>query len=293
MIYLMGDLQGCCDALDQLLAKLDFSPSRDRLYVLGDLVNRGPRSLDVLRRLEGFGESATSLLGNHDLHLLALAHGVGQQHRGDTLGAILAAPERDRWIAWLRQQRMAVQAHGWLMVHAGVVPQWDADKALALAGEIEAHLRSDELHDFLQVMYGNEPSQWREDLSGHDRLRFTINVLTRLRFCTIDGRLDLTDEGWRRLGSRRLLPVVRRARPQDRRRAHCVRALVDARARRAHRPAGDRHRLRVGRTAHGRAHRRRPPRGDPGALRRGAQAGLSRAWRVEFAPCLRKRGRVV
>lgn len=191
MIYLLGDVQGCCDALDRMLAKVDFSPSRDRLYVLGDLVNRGPRSLDVLRRLEGFGESAVSLLGNHDLHLLAVAHGVGGQHRGDTLDTILDSPERDRWIAWLRQQRMAVQAHGWLMVHAGVVPQWDAEKALALAAEVEAHLRSDELHDFLKVMYGNEPSQWREDLRGHDRLRFTINVLTRLRFCTADGRLDL------------------------------------------------------------------------------------------------------
>lgn len=190
MIYLIGDLQGCCDALDRLLAELDFSPSRDRLYALGDLVNRGPCSLDVLRRLEGLGDAAVCLLGNHDLHLLALAHGVRRPHRSDTVQAILDAPDRDRWLGWLRHQRLAVLAEGYLMVHAGVVPQWTPDQAVALAGEVEAHLRSDDLHDFLQVMYGNQPDQWRDDLQGHDRLRCTVNALTRLRFCSPEGRMD-------------------------------------------------------------------------------------------------------
>lgn len=192
MIYLIGDLQGCCDALDRLLAEIGFSPSRDHLYVLGDLVNRGPCSLQVLQRLASFGEAATCLLGNHDLHLLAVAHGVRRPHRSDTLGPILDSPQREAWIGWLRRQRLAVQAHGWLMMHAGVVPQWDAAQTLALAAQVEAHLRSDELGAFLQVMYGNEPAQWREDLAGADRLRFVINVLTRIRFCDAQGRLDLS-----------------------------------------------------------------------------------------------------
>jgi bis(5'-nucleosyl)-tetraphosphatase (symmetrical) len=121
---------------------------------------------------------------------------VRRVHASDTLGEILAAPDRDEWLAWLRQRRMAVQAHGWLMVHAGVVPQWDAALTLQLAGELEAHLRSDDLYDFLQVMYGNEPSLWSDALAGHDRLRFAVNVFTRIRFVDGDGRLELkTKEG--------------------------------------------------------------------------------------------------
>ena len=190
MIYLIGDLQGCCDALERLLQKIDFSPSRDRLYLLGDLVNRGPASLATLRRLQGLGDAATCLLGNHDLHLLAAAQGVRKPHRKDTLHEILDAPDREALLAWLRQQRMAVLAHGWLMVHAGVVPQWDAAQTLALAGEVEALLRGSELPGFLQQMYGNEPDQWDEGLTGIARLRFVVNVLTRLRFCTAEGRMD-------------------------------------------------------------------------------------------------------
>ncbi|HWH81704.1 MAG TPA: metallophosphoesterase, partial [Burkholderiaceae bacterium] len=125
MDYLIGDVQGCCDALERLLAKIAFSPSRDRIYVLGDLINRGPASLATLRRLRGLGSAATCLLGNHDLNLLAVAQGVRQPHAGDTTAEILDAPDRDAWLDWLRQQRMAVFEHGWLMVHAGVVPQWD------------------------------------------------------------------------------------------------------------------------------------------------------------------------
>jgi bis(5'-nucleosyl)-tetraphosphatase (symmetrical) len=190
MIYLLGDIQGCCDPLNQLLAAVDFSPSQDHLYVLGDLVNRGPDSLGVLSCLHGLDGSATCLLGNHDLHLLAVAHGVRSAHRSDTLQAILQAPDRDAWLHWLRHQRLAVQAHGWLMVHAGVLPQWDASTTLALAAEVEALLQSDELATFLPQMYGNQPRQWRDDLTGADRWRCIVNALTRLRFCSAQGEMD-------------------------------------------------------------------------------------------------------
>jgi bis(5'-nucleosyl)-tetraphosphatase (symmetrical) len=194
MHYIVGDIQGCCDAFDRLLAKIDFSPSRDHVSVLGDLVNRGPQSLATLKRLRSFGNAATCLLGNHDLHLLAVAHGVRPPSAQDTLGDILESPQRDEWIEWLRQHRLAVHAHGWLMVHAGVVPQWDLPLTLQLAAEVEQHLQSDDMRDFLRVMYGNEPSCWNDALSGNDRLRFTVNVLTRIRFVSPEGRLDLTSK---------------------------------------------------------------------------------------------------
>jgi len=187
----MGDVQGCCDALERLLAKIDFSASRDRLHVLGDLVNRGPQSLATLRRLRGLGAAATCLLGNHDLHLLAVAHGVRPQHKSDTLADILEATDRQAWLDWLRQRRMAVFEHGWLMVHAGVVPQWDRATTLQLAAEVEQQLRGPDLGAFLRVMYGNEPSRWSDTLAGHERLRFAVNVLTRIRFVAADGTLEL------------------------------------------------------------------------------------------------------
>jgi bis(5'-nucleosyl)-tetraphosphatase (symmetrical) len=145
MKYLVGDLQGCGEALDRLLVTLGFSPSRDHACFLGDLVNRGPASLATLRRLQGLGSSATCLLGNHDLHLLAVAQGVRPAKRGDTLNDILSAPDRSALIDWIRHQRMAVHEQGWLMVHAGVVPQWDLTETLRLAGEVERHLRSPSL----------------------------------------------------------------------------------------------------------------------------------------------------
>jgi bis(5'-nucleosyl)-tetraphosphatase (symmetrical) len=190
MNYLIGDLQGCCDALERLLAEIGFSPSRDRLYVLGDLVNRGPASLAVLERLSGFGDAATCLLGNHDLHLLAVAHGVRRAHRNDTLDDILASPRREAWLDWVRTRKLAVHAHGWLMVHAGVAPQWDLALTLDLAAELEAAFSGPALGDFLQVMYGNEPDRWSAGLRGHDRLRFAVNALTRIRFVDADGALD-------------------------------------------------------------------------------------------------------
>jgi len=190
MHYLVGDIQGCDGALDRLLEKIDFSPSRDRVYVLGDLVNRGPGSLATLRRLRDLGESATCVLGNHDWHLLAVAAGVRPRHRNDTIDDILDAPDREAWLDWLRQRRMAVFEQGWLMLHAGVVPQWDLATTLGLAGELETALRERPTREFLGAMFGNEPRRWSESLTGDARLRFTLNTLARARFVAVDGTLE-------------------------------------------------------------------------------------------------------
>lgn len=196
MILLIGDLQGCCDPLDRLLDVAGFSPSRDRLVVLGDLVNRGPQSLRVLKRLAGLEGSARCVLGNHDLHLLAVAHGVRQPHRSDTLQPILDCAERHHWLHWLRCQPLALMEAGWLCVHAGLPPQWDAPQALARAAEVSALLAGEDLRGFLATMYGNEPARWDEGLIGADRHRFIVNALTRIRFCADDGTLELqTKEG--------------------------------------------------------------------------------------------------
>lgn len=193
-LYLIGDIQGCDDALQRLLDKIGFSPSRDTLYVLGDLVNRGPQSLAVLRRMLRLGGAARCLLGNHDLHLLAVAHGVRTAHRNDTLAPVLAAPDRAPLLDWLRGQHMALletlEGHEVLMVHAGVMPSWTAAQTRALAGEVEQVLRGAGLVDFLGAMYGNKPSRWRDELTGTKRLRGIVNVLTRLRFCTPEGEMD-------------------------------------------------------------------------------------------------------
>ena len=190
MHYLIGDVQGCCDALDRLLAEVGFSPSRDHVHVLGDLVNRGPASLKSLLRLRQLGNAATCLLGNHDLHLLALSVGARKPHRGDTLDDILSSPERGGLLAWLRCGKLADTAHGWLLVHAGVVPQWDAAKTLRLAAEVEAVLSGPGMADFLQVMYGNDPARWDDGLVGERRWRMVLNVLTRIRYCQPDGTLE-------------------------------------------------------------------------------------------------------
>jgi len=196
MILLIGDLQGCCDALDRLLDEAGFSPSRDRLVVLGDLVNRGPASLQVLQRLAALGASARCVLGNHDLHLLAVAHGVRKPHRSDTLAQVLDAPDRTHWLDWLRRQPLALMEQGWLCVHAGVSPAWDTAQTLALAQEVGAVLAGPDLPSFLATMYGNEPARWDDALQGADRLRFIVNALTRIRFCAEDGTLELqTKEG--------------------------------------------------------------------------------------------------
>ena len=195
MNYVVGDVQGCAGALDRLLDTVAFSASRDRLYVLGDLVNRGPASLAVLHRLRALGDAATCLLGNHDWHLLAVAAGVRPRHATDTLDDILDAPDREAWLDWLRQRRMAVHAHGWLMLHAGVAPQWDLDITLTLAAALETALRSEPPRELLETMFGNEPSSWRDVASERERLRFTLNTLTRIRFVDANGRLDFAVKG--------------------------------------------------------------------------------------------------
>jgi bis(5'-nucleosyl)-tetraphosphatase (symmetrical) len=189
-LYLIGDVQGCDDALGRLLDEIAYSPSRDTLVLLGDLVNRGPQSLAVLRRLMALESATHCLLGNHDLHLLAVAHGVRKPHRSDTLDEILHAPDRERLLDWLRARPMALQMQGWLMVHAGVLPQWDAEQTLALAHELERELRGPDWGVFLHNMYGNQPDRWNDQLAGLDRLRVIVNALTRLRFCSAEGVME-------------------------------------------------------------------------------------------------------
>jgi bis(5'-nucleosyl)-tetraphosphatase (symmetrical) len=194
-LYLIGDLQGCNEPLQRLLQKLDFSPSTDTLYLLGDLVNRGPDSLGVLRRLSALGDSAQCLLGNHDMHALAVSCGVRSTKRGDTLQPWLDADDHAALFDWLRHRPMALHAHGWLMVHAGVLPQWTTAQTIALAAEVEQVLRGPNIKAHLTAMYGNTPAAWHNQLAGPERLRVIINALTRLRFCTAEGLMDFTSNG--------------------------------------------------------------------------------------------------
>ena len=193
-LYCIGDIQGCDSALQRLLDVIDFSASRDTVYLLGDLVNRGPDSAAVLRRCMAADGALRSLLGNHDLHLLATAYGVRKPSRRDTLGSVLDAPDRPALLDWLRQQPLARQhrlaGESLLMVHAGVLPAWSAQDALALAEEVHAVLRGPDILDFLQQMYGNTPDHWSDALTGTERLRVIVNALTRLRFCTPEGVMD-------------------------------------------------------------------------------------------------------
>lgn len=191
-LYLIGDLQGCNAPFQRLLEKIDFSPSRDTLYLLGDLVNRGPDSLAVLRSLSALGDAAQCLLGNHDLHLLALWQCVQEPGRKDTVKAVLQAPDREALLHWLRHRAMAIHRHGWLMVHAGVLPQWSVAQTMALAAEVERALRGPDVKGFLSTMYGNAPGQWHDRLEGADRLRVIVNALTRLRFCTPEGVMEFS-----------------------------------------------------------------------------------------------------
>ena len=198
-LYLIGDVQGCDSALQRLIDEISFSPSRDTLYLLGDLVNRGPDSAGVLRRLMGYGDAAKCLLGNHDMHLLAAAHGVRKPSRSDTLGGVLEAPDRQVMLDWLCQQELAllesIAGSQYLMVHAGVLPQWTPAQTVALASEVEAVLRGPGLSDFLHQMYGDTPAQWQESLTGADRLRCILNALTRIRFCTPHGEMEFAAKG--------------------------------------------------------------------------------------------------
>jgi bis(5'-nucleosyl)-tetraphosphatase (symmetrical) len=195
-LYLIGDVQGCDAALGQLLEKIDFSPSRDQLVLLGDLVNRGPQSLAVLRRLAGLGDAAQCLLGNHDLHALAVACGARTAHKSDTLQDLLAARDADQLLDWLRCRELAILKDGILMVHAGVLPSWDTTKTIALSAESIRAIRQKDSKNFFESMYGNAPNAWHDDLLGSDRYRVIINALTRLRFCSAQGEMEFaTKEG--------------------------------------------------------------------------------------------------
>ncbi|WP_459616848.1 symmetrical bis(5'-nucleosyl)-tetraphosphatase [Bordetella sp. 2513F-2] len=190
-IWMIGDVQGCCDPLEQLLAHPQLAGEpQSRFWFAGDLVNRGPQSLATLRRIMALEDRATCVLGNHDLHLLAAAAGVRKPSKSDTLDEILEAPDADELIDWLRFRPLAHFEHDHLMVHAGVLAKWDVAKTLSLAAEVEEALRGPNWHKALQKMYGNEPVIWKDGHKGGKRLRVIINALTRIRLCTPAGRME-------------------------------------------------------------------------------------------------------
>ncbi len=192
-IYAIGDVQGCFDELLVLLDKISFNPEQDQLWFAGDLVNRGPKSVEVLRFVKNLGDRAVAVLGNHDFHLLAVAHGCGRKLRKDTLQQVLDAPDGDELISWLRHQPLLHhdETVAYTMVHAGLPPQWNLSEARQYAGEVGTLMRSDEYGDFLEVMYSNSPDIWSDDLAGLDRIRFIVNCFSRLRYCDQVGRLAL------------------------------------------------------------------------------------------------------
>ncbi|MFI4913970.1 MAG: symmetrical bis(5'-nucleosyl)-tetraphosphatase [Steroidobacterales bacterium] len=194
--WAIGDVQGCCDELHELLDRIDYSADRDQLWFTGDLVNRGPQSLAVLRLVRALGANVTVVLGNHDLHLLAVAFVGGKVRRSDTLSDVLAAPDRDALLEWLLHLPLAhlEPAGSDLLVHAGVVPQWSLAQTLALAAEVQDALRADPSR-LLSKMYGDQPDRWRDSLRGLGRLRFTVNVLTRIRCCSAKGRANFKYKG--------------------------------------------------------------------------------------------------
>lgn len=192
--YAVGDIQGCLQPLRRLLEKVAFVPDRDTLWICGDLVNRGPDSLETLRFLYAMRDSVVTVLGNHDLHLLAVASAHHQPRPKDTIQPILDAPDRDELLGWIRQQKLVHHdpALGFAMVHAGIPPIWTLAQALQYSRELERMLQDDEdLDRFLAHMYGNQPDRWHPKLKGTDRWRVITNYFTRMRFCSADGRLEL------------------------------------------------------------------------------------------------------
>lgn len=218
--YAIGDIQGCCDEFETLLDRIRFDPAHDRLWLVGDLVNRGPRSLDVLRKVKALGDAAITVLGNHDLHLLAVAFVPGEKLKAkDTLTEVLAAPDRDELLDWLR--RRPVLHHdsqlGYTMLHAGLPPQWDFATARSCAQELEATLRDSRgCRELFAHMYGDQPNRWSDDLTGYERLRFITNCFTRLRFCRTDGQLELKYKGTIEAAPAHLTPWFRAPHRQSR-----------------------------------------------------------------------------
>ncbi len=193
-IYVVGDIQGCLQPLKELLAMVDFSPSRDELWSVGDVVNRGPKSLGTLRFLHNLGTSFRMTLGNHDLHLLAVAAGVSKLRRQDTLHKILKAKDREELLGWLQLQPLLIRDRGYVVVHAGIPPNWDLDTAERLAAEVSSVLQNDAT-EYFKNMYGNKPNLWSDTLAGPERWRLITNYLTRMRFCDKKGRLELLTTG--------------------------------------------------------------------------------------------------
>ena len=193
--YAIGDIQGCFDALERLLDYVAFDPGRDRLWLVGDLVNRGPQSLAVLRFVHGLGDAATTVLGNHDLHLVMRASGFGKPSREDTFQDVLEAPDGAELIAWLRGQPLFHHEGEFGMVHAGLLPTWDFDQAADLSAEVSSALTRPGFEDFLAHMWGSEPVAWDDGLRGWDRLRVVVNAMTRMRFCTDQGAMEFRAPG--------------------------------------------------------------------------------------------------
>lgn len=198
--YAIGDIQGCYHAFQALLARIEFNPEVDELWLVGDLINRGSGSLEVLRWCYAHQDCLKVVLGNHDLHALVVAAGFVRAHKGDTLDALLAADDKDILLNWLRHQRLAYQAEPtpgrpYLMVHAGLLPQWTAENTMRYAAEVEAMLQGENYLDFLADMYGNLPNHWHDDLTGIDRLRVITNAMTRLRVCTQQGEMEFQFKG--------------------------------------------------------------------------------------------------
>lgn len=193
--YAIGDIQGCYHAFQALLERISFDEKTDRLWLVGDLINRGSGSLEVLRWCYAHQDSLTVVLGNHDLHALVVAEGIVAAHKGDTLDALLAAHDSDELLNWLRHQRLIYQEGNHLMVHAGLLPQWTAEQALGYAAEVESVLHGENYLNFLKHMYGNLPDHWRDDLAGLDRLRVITNAATRLRICSAAGQMEFKFKG--------------------------------------------------------------------------------------------------
>lgn len=194
-IYAVGDIQGCYDSLRRLLDRCHFDPKKDRLWLVGDLVNRGPRSLETLRFVKSLGDAALTVLGNHDLSLIMLAEGFGKRGKDDTLDEVLAAPDREELLFWLRHQPLMHLEDGYVLVHAGLLPQWSPVQARALAREVESALQGENFRDCLAHLWGSEPNAWDDGLTGWERLRVVVNAMTRMRFCSPKGVMEFKAKG--------------------------------------------------------------------------------------------------
>ncbi|PSJ18217.1 symmetrical bis(5'-nucleosyl)-tetraphosphatase [Nitrosomonas supralitoralis] len=193
--YAIGDLQGCFTAFQRLIELIRFDPVQDKLWLVGDIVNRGPDSLSLLRYIKQAGDVILMVLGNHDLHLLMVAAGKAKNHPSDTIQPILDAPDRDELLHWLRHQKLFHAEGQYAMVHAGLLPSWSVSQAEQLAREVESALQQDNFQELLALMYGNDPDHWQNEWTDHRRLRVIINAMTRMRVCTLEGKMNFTYKG--------------------------------------------------------------------------------------------------